>query len=236
MNLDKRLSAAAELVKHGSRVADIGADHGYLSIYLASVGRASKVFACDLRQKPLLNAKKNIAAAGLENVIETVLADGLDGIDPQEVDTVIIAGMGGEVIASIIERAPWLRSRDYSLILQPMSSSAELRAFLFKNGFWIESENAVRSEGRIYTLIKAVFAPEKAEKCGGYIDVCFGGLFRDPTPENIAYIKWVIKILKKQISALEGVERMSDRRNEICRVVAAAEKELKKAEERAKTL
>lgn len=223
MNLDKRLSAAAELVKHGSRVADIGADHGYLSIYLAESGKASAVYACELRRKPLLNAQKNIAAAGLEGVVKTVLADGLDGVNPHEVDTVIIAGMGGEIIASIIERAPWLKSAEYSLILQPMSSSAELRNFLFQNGFWIESENAVKSDGRLYTVIKAAFDPQKAKKYGGDIDVFFGGLFRNNTPENTAYINWVLKILKKQISALEGVERMSERRAEICRIVAAAE-------------
>ena len=117
--ISQRLKEIAGLVTVGSRVADIGADHGYLSIYLVKEGIASFVYTCDIGEGPLNNARRNIEKSGVKN-IELRLCDGLDGIDPESVDTVIIAGMGGDVISGIIERVPWIKAKNYTLILQPM--------------------------------------------------------------------------------------------------------------------
>ena len=132
--LIKRISAIASLVQKDSHVADIGADHGRLSIYLRQNGIAKSVIATDLRQKPLQNAVKNITAAGVDG-IQTRLCDGFDKICPNEIDTAVIAGMGGEVIAGIIDRAPFIAQNKIKLVLQPMSSAEALRKYLLENGF-----------------------------------------------------------------------------------------------------
>lgn len=159
LTLSQRLRKIAGLVPSGARVADIGADHGYLSVFLIKRNIASFVYACDIREKPLLNAKNNIAASGVKN-IELRLCDGMDGVDQKDIDTAVIAGMGGEVIAGIIDRCDWIKNPRYTLILQPMTSGEELRRYLFLNGFNIETESAVEDEGRIYTVLSVKYSGE----------------------------------------------------------------------------
>ncbi len=152
----KRISAIASLVEKGSRVADIGADHGRLSIFLRQNGIAKSVIATDLRQKPLENAVKNIQKSNIDN-IQTRLCDGFDGICEDEIDTAVIAGMGGEVIAGIIDRAPFIAKKKIKLVLQPMSSAEALRKYLLQKGFYIGTELTIEEDGKIYTIIPAVF-------------------------------------------------------------------------------
>lgn len=154
--LSKRLKAAASLVPEGSRVADIGTDHGRLAIYLRLHGIAKEVIAADIREKPLKNALRNIANCGVDRV-QCRLCNGFDGISPDEIDAAVIAGMGGEVIAGIIDRAPWLKERKTLLILQPMTSAEYLRAFLCDNGFNTERELTACENSRVYTVIPAVY-------------------------------------------------------------------------------
>ena len=115
--LDERLKTVAALVRPGSRVADIGTDHGYLPVYLVKEGICPRAIAADLRSGPLESARRHVTAAGLSDRIDLRLGDGLTPIEPQEVDDMIIAGMGGETIAGILAAADWVRQPRLRLIL-----------------------------------------------------------------------------------------------------------------------
>lgn len=156
--IDARISAIINFVPEKSRVADIGADHGYLSIELARSGRASFVVASDKNSGPLDAAKKNIAAAGLENVIETRLGEGLKVLREGEVDTICIAGMGGALIVEILAAAPEILATAENLILQPMNAAEKVRAWLSANSWFCETALA-EVGGIIYEILSAKKVP-----------------------------------------------------------------------------
>ena len=158
-DLSQRLKTIASLVPHGTRVCDIGTDHAYLAIFLKQSGIASSVIATDLNQKPLENAQKNICQSG-ESDISLRLCDGLSGVGCDEVDTVIIAGMGGEVITAILKGCDWAKSQDKTYILQPTTSPEYLREFLCKNGFSIMSETPLYENQKLYSVMVASFTGE----------------------------------------------------------------------------
>ncbi|NBI08554.1 SAM-dependent methyltransferase [Colidextribacter sp. OB.20] len=153
IELTPRLRMAAELVPTGVRLADVGTDHAYLPAALILEEKIPFAIAADLRQGPLARARETVRRAGLTGRVAFRLCDGLTGIRPDEVDAVVIAGMGGETIAAILEAAPWVRERDVPLILQPMSSMAELRGWLQGNGFRIEEERLAREGETLYTAL-----------------------------------------------------------------------------------
>lgn len=157
LTLSPRLMTAASFVYKGARVCDIGADHGYLAVYLIQSGIAQSVTAADIRKEPLQRGIENAKCHGADKSIEFVLSDGLDMLDVDRFDTVIICGMGGDAIAEIISRAVSLRNEKYSLILQPMSSADNLRRFLFENGFTITDETLVSDTGRLYSVMRAEY-------------------------------------------------------------------------------
>ena len=140
LNLDARLSAVATLVRHGSIVADIGTDHAYLPAYLVGTGVCPRAIASDLRVGPLENARETVRAFGLEDRIQTVLSDGLDALTPGCCDDVILAGMGGILIAELLARTPWLCAPDIRVIAQPMSHHEDVRRFFFEHGFSLREE------------------------------------------------------------------------------------------------
>ena len=132
-------------------VADIGTDHAYVPIELIRSKRAEYVIASDVRRGPLDIARENIKEQGLSDRIETRLGSGRSVLSPGEAETVIIAGMGGELIADILSR-DGLTARRAQLILQPMNSQYELRKWLIENGYTIEREDLENEGNRIYDL------------------------------------------------------------------------------------
>lgn len=130
--LPPRLAAIAALVPDGARLADVGTDHALLPIRLLLDGKIQRAVATDIRPGPLSRARENAYAAGVQD-LSCVLCDGLTGISPDSVDTVVIAGMGGENIAAILRAAPWA-CRNALCILQPMSRPEELRAVRRRSG------------------------------------------------------------------------------------------------------
>lgn len=147
--LDHRLSAIYEMVKGGT-VADIGTDHALLPVALIEGGRCTKGYACDIGTGPLESAGRTIAAAGLNDRIERILCD---GIPPQcaDCDTIIIAGMGGLLIADILSRTGI--GEQTQLLLQPMTKAPELRRWLIENGFFIKREQYVREGKMLYVIL-----------------------------------------------------------------------------------
>ena len=159
--IDARITAMINFVEAGSRVADIGADHGYLSIFLAKTGRADFIVATDKNALPLDAAKKNIAAAGYANVIETRLGDGLQVLSVGEVNTICIGGIGGALICKIFDDAPNILNSVENLILQPMNAVDKVKAYLTEENFYIADIDLAEAGGIIYEII---FASRNAEK------------------------------------------------------------------------
>ncbi|MDR1131290.1 MAG: class I SAM-dependent methyltransferase [Oscillospiraceae bacterium] len=152
IKLSGRLEAIARLIPRGG-VADVGTDHGYIPVYLALNAYEGRIVATDIKKAPLERARKSARAYGQAEKIEFRLCDGLSAPDGG-IETVVIAGMGGENIARIIEKAPWLRENGCLLILQPMTKAAFMRAWLYTNGFAVCSEQLVE-DGAVYELLRA---------------------------------------------------------------------------------
>ncbi len=200
-NLSNRLKEIAVLVPKDCRVADIGTDHGYLPIYLIKNGIASFVFACDIAEKPLNTAEKNVRASGLHN-IECRLSDGLAKINPAEIDAAVIAGMGGEVISGIIDRCDWIKSNDYTLILQPTTSPEKLRSYLSLNGFYVYSEVAVCENDKIYSIMRVNYCGEKQTLAPHEL---FIGKLKTDNKSSVAYIEKQLKRVSKLSGDLKNI-------------------------------
>ena len=151
IKLPPRLAAIAALVPPGARLADVGTDHALLPIRLLLDGKVKSAVATDIRPGPLSRAQENAASAGVEG-LRCILCDGLTGVSPEEADTIVIAGMGGENIAAILRAAPWACERAF-LILQPMSRPEELRGALPSLGLSICAERLVIDSGRLYSIL-----------------------------------------------------------------------------------
>lgn len=173
-SLGARLSACAGLVRRGCVVADIGSDHAKLPIWLVNNGIAPRAIASDINTGPIESARKNIARYGLNDRITALVADGLTAITPDMAQDIVVAGMGGELIVSILDSAKWLKSPDYRLILQPMSHPERLREWLFESGFQILEELAVSDAGKLYTVICAQYSGRTSEYTD--YDIYTGGL------------------------------------------------------------
>lgn len=154
IHLSPRLDAVAQAVPPGACVIDVGTDHARLPVWLVQMGRVSRVIAVDLRPGPLEGAAALIAQTGTENRITLRLTDGLSGLGPDDGDTIVIAGMGGENMISILSAAPWTKQGTF-LILEPQSKQAELRKFLAENGYTVISERLVKDGGRVYPILTA---------------------------------------------------------------------------------
>ncbi len=158
--LSDRMEAVAELVPFGVRVADVGCDHAYVSIYLAD-HKGCTVYAMDLREGPLKIARENIKEAGLEEKIKVIKSDGLKGISEGEIDTVVIAGMGGLLIRDILDSSRNIVSGLKYLILQPQSEISDLRRFIHFIGFDIVDEDMVWDDGKPYFMMRCEKTFEK---------------------------------------------------------------------------
>ncbi len=155
--MNKRLELIASIMPHGRGFADVGTDHGYLPVYMAQHGYSGKIIASDINEGPLSTAVASARQAGVEDRICFRLCDGLDGCGSEELDTVVIAGMGGDTICGILDRADWIMSRDILLILQPMTKAEVLRYWLTNNDFAICGEWLIEENGEIYQILSARF-------------------------------------------------------------------------------
>ncbi len=159
IKLDDRLSAIAALVRTDRRICDVGTDHGLLPCYLAQCG-AKRVIASDVNENPLAAARANVEKYGCSGSVELVLSDGLKSVPP--CDDIIIAGMGGELIADIIGGCGFVTA-DTRFILQPMTKAEHLRRYLYREGFEIMQENGAYSGGKAYTVMLVRYT---GVKCG----------------------------------------------------------------------
>lgn len=196
MELTPRLYKVAELVPQGARFADIGTDHAYLPTWLILNGVIEYAIAADLRKGPLDRAKDTAEKYGISNKMDFRLCDGLSDIHSGEVDTIAIAGMGGETITHILENAPWTKEHGITLILQPMSSQPDLRQWLGANGYMIEKECIIREDKTLYNifLVKAGTMGEMTAA-----ELLAGRQNKDPLRGE-----FLAHLIKKVTRALEG--------------------------------
>ena len=165
IKLTPRLLTAVPYIRGGRLVADIGTDHAYLPIYLCEQRRLTPVatpngetlcaIAADINKGPVERADEHIAAARLSRYVKTVQTDGLNGLELYDPSDIIIFGMGGELIASILSDAPWVNATGKRLILQPMTHAEKLREYLLGAGFAIKGETLSREGDRIYQTLCA---------------------------------------------------------------------------------
>ncbi len=156
---------AAEEVRPGKKVVDIGTDHAYLPAYLIENNICPSAIAADIGKGPLENAKKVVSTSeNLSKKIELRLSDGLKEINPDEAEDIVIAGMGGILISEILAAAPWVKDDTKRLILQPMSHAEDVRKYLCENGFEIIKEKACSDGKHNYILIVAEFKNIKNDK------------------------------------------------------------------------
>lgn len=152
IKLTKRLNAIAACLQPCKCVVDVGTDHGYIPIFVAENRLADKIIATDIGAGPLENAKRSAKVYGVYHKIEFVQTDGLAGISPDEVETVILAGMGGETIVAILKNAYWLKKRRVTLVLQPQSKVGELSIWLKNEGYAVCDASLVEDAGKLYII------------------------------------------------------------------------------------
>lgn len=153
MTITKRLEAIAGLIPKNAGVADVGTDHGCIPVWLRQHGFTGRIAATDINPAPLKNAERTAESFGLLGEVEFCLCDGLSMLDGEGIDCIVIAGMGGETIASILSACLWAK-QGRTLVLQPMTKADLLREWLVDNCFAITAETLVR-DGIIYELITA---------------------------------------------------------------------------------
>jgi len=212
-----RLMKISSLVDSGASVIDVGCDHGYVPIYLASEGIISKALATDVNEGPLLSANKNIHKYGFDDIVKTKLSNGLLNVDCEEYDTIIIAGMGGVLISEILKAN--IRGKTY--ILQPMTALDYLMEFLADNGFKVTEHLLVEEDNHIYNILKVTDGAEKLED----IDLFLG--------KNIAkdelYFKYAKVLESKFKKIINGLKKSQNPSEEM---ITRYEKLCRKLEER----
>lgn len=202
MNL--RLNTLAQMVDPGSRVADIGTDHAYLPIELVKNKQINYAIASDIAKGPLQNAKDDIAEAGLQGKIETRLGPGLSTVNHNDdIDTVVIAGMGGKLITDILDDA-WNKHFCFkTLILEPNIGEPGVRKWLMGHKYQIVTEKLIVESGHTYELIKAravkkrINLSEKKILFGPYILKEKNSIFYQKWENQLAYHKKLLLDLNK---------------------------------------
>lgn len=196
--LSKRLLACCGFIATGDRVADIGCDHGYLGIHLLRENIASSVIAADINEKPLNSAIVNAEKYGVKDKMRFYLSDGVRNI-PRDFDTLVCAGMGADTMISILEAAPWLKSREYRLILQCQSKTPMLRQYLSESGWYINAETVLRDGRFLYTVTEVVWQPEQPKLTVGqrYFPPA---LLENPSKELPEYYQQLLFRLRRAIN------------------------------------
>lgn len=157
IKLSNRLSTVASFVTDGNVLADVGTDHGYIPIYLLQKEQIPRAIAMDINEGPLQRAKEHIRQFQLENYIETRLSDGVAALSPGEVDSILIAGMGGGLVMHILEEGCEVCRQAKELILQPQSELERVRNYLWLNGYVILAEEMVLEDEKFYPMMRVQY-------------------------------------------------------------------------------
>ncbi|USS92764.1 class I SAM-dependent methyltransferase [Fructilactobacillus ixorae] len=213
-HLSKRLQAVAALVPSVPKLVDIGSDHAYLPAYLLQRQVIQTAIAGEVRQGPLANAQREITKLGLEAVMQARLGDGLTVLAPDEqVDVIVIAGMGGELITEILTRGQAQLRQHPVLVLQPNVDENVLRRWLQANHYQITAEQLVEDAGHFYEMLRAEFLPNppaltKTElEFGPYLVRERSAIFRHKWQERLHKSELILRRL--QASRKQPVAKMA---------------------------
>lgn len=181
--------SVSSMVRRGAVLADIGTDHAYLPIYLLKSGIISRAVCSDINKGPLASAEENLKEEGLAGAAELLLTSGASELSGKGITDYAICGMGGELIARIIEEAPHLRNSELLLILQPMTKHEQLRSYLAGAGFEVLMEKYSLDEGKYYTAIQAQYTgkPYTLSDYDAYFGKGAEGLITDEA--RVGYIR-----------------------------------------------
>ena len=198
--ISPRLKKAAEMVLKGVPVVDVGTDHAYLPAYLIINGTVPSASAGDIGIKPLKNAAQTLARYGIEDKVRLSVSDGLKNIDIPSKANITVCGMGGTLISQILNDSRDRISRSgIRLILQPMTRSEDVRAWLCENSFGIISEACVRDSGRVYCCIAAEYCGKTHGNSPGFYRF---GLINGDNEEERIYINAQIKRVRTRYNAI----------------------------------
>lgn len=195
--LSPRLQMCCSFVAPGSRIADVGCDHGYLSIWLLTHGIARSAIAADINQQPLLSAVGNAEKFGVRDKMEFYLSDGVAAV-PRDFDTLICAGVGADTMVSILSAAPWLQNGNYKLILQCQSKTPMLRRYLSESGWRIARESVLRDGRFLYTVMALDREPAQPLTPGQWH--FSPALLENPTKETAEYYRRTLGKLRLAVA------------------------------------
>ena len=198
MKINARLKKIGDLVEANSFCLDVGCDHALLDIYLVKRNKNIQVVASDIAEGPLSQARKNIKRERLEDKIELRLGDGLDPYT-DEINTVIISGMGGRNIIGICKKNPKKLKKIDTFIISPNNYQEDVKRYLCKNGFYIENEEFVKDKNFIYQIIILKKGKKKYSKKEYFFGPVFiikkGPLFREYYEREMKSREILISIL-----------------------------------------
>ncbi|MBE6587124.1 MAG: SAM-dependent methyltransferase [Ruminococcaceae bacterium] len=201
--LDSRLSLAASFVRDGAVVADVGTDHAYIPIYLLKTGKASAAIAADINEGPLERARINCSRYGVFEGITFCLADGLSTLPLSElcVSDIVICGMGGELIASIIDASDYVKNPAVRLILQPMSQVSRLREYLAGAGFSTVCGGMTKAQDKLYQCIVCRYDGTPRTLSPAALELGEENINAERTP---IFIETLEALIKKTERAIDG--------------------------------
>ena len=150
------MKAVASMVTAGYTLCDVGTDHGYVPIALVQGNIIPKAIAVDINKGPLERANEHIRANGLTEQITTRLSNGLEAIHDGEVDSIVIAGMGGELVIHILTAGETVCRSAKELILQPQSEVSKVREYVRNTGYKIVDEDMILEDGKYYPMFRCV--------------------------------------------------------------------------------
>lgn len=156
MKLSKRMKAVAAMVTSGGVLADVGTDHGYIPIALIQRQKIKSAIAMDINKGPLAHAQDNIASAQLGDYIQTRLSDGVAALGEGEADSILIAGMGGELVIHILSEGEKVCKAASELILQPQSDIRKVREYLRLHHYKIVDEDMICEDGKYYPMMRVI--------------------------------------------------------------------------------
>lgn len=209
--LSPRLNKISELINDSDVTADIGTDHAYLPVSLVYRGKAKYVIASDIKTGPIKRAESTVKKYGMFDFISLRQGAGLETISlADNVDTIVIAGMGGLVISSILENSPEVLNRADKIILQPMTMVPELRDYLYKGSFKNIKEFLAVEENKIYNIISAEPGKDKYEELAP-VELFLGRSLINEQPE---YFSAYINRQKNKVqNIIEGLIKSAEPEN-----------------------
>ena len=204
--LTPRLQTIANLINNSRAMADIGTDHAYLPLYLITNGRCSFAIASDIRKGPLARAEETFKKYGMKDKIELRLGAGLETVSEDDnIDTIVIAGMGGLVISDIIENSINIVKSAKHIILQPMTMAPKLREYLYKSAFGTIAEHLAFEGDKIYNIISVKINSNTTPINLMPLDAYIGKSLIETKPDGFeVYVNSLAQKLESQIHGLSG--------------------------------